>query len=146
MSEFEGTTVEHVSSGGRSLGRNDITVGHADVTVPFHRTDGTPPLFAGFRINWFDGADEETGTTFDLSAGAGVGSPYLTLTVEVPGHETVYEYVDMAAVLEQRIMAIIAEVTAPAPAPAETVAEAFARRRTLSPEEYDQIRPDEVDE
>jgi hypothetical protein len=112
-------TDTQASSGGRSLSRANITAETWDVTVPFHRTDGTPPLFAGFRINWFNGDDKETGTTFDMSAGAGMGSKYLTLMVAVPGHDIVYEYVDMAAVLEQRVTAIIAEVTAPAPAPAE---------------------------
>jgi hypothetical protein len=105
-------TDTQASSGGRSLSRANITAETWDVTVPFHRTDGTPPLFAGFRINWFNGDDKETGTTFDMSAGAGMGSKYLTLMVAVPGHDIVYEYVDMAAVLEQRVTAIIAEVTA----------------------------------
>jgi hypothetical protein len=41
-----------------------------------------------------------------------MGSKYMTLEVAVPGHETVYEYVDMAEVLQQRAGALIAEITA----------------------------------
>jgi hypothetical protein len=120
MSTRQGETTT-ASSGGRSLGRDDITASHTDVTVPFHRTDGTPPLFAGFRQNWFDGATAD-GVEYDLSAGAGFGSKYLTLQVRV-GDVTVHEYVDMAEVFEARIMAIIAELKAPTEQPDERPAE-----------------------
>lgn len=97
-------------SEGRSLGRDDITVSTTEVPVPFHRTDGTPTLFAGFRVGWMDGTDG--GIEYDMAAGAGCGSKYLTLQVTVPGHPTVYEYVDMADLFEARVIAILAELAA----------------------------------
>jgi hypothetical protein len=35
----------------------------------------------------------------------------MTLKVEVPGHDPVYEYVDITELLTQRVSAIIEEVT-----------------------------------
>jgi hypothetical protein len=110
MSNTEGTPVKEVSIGGKSLGRDEITVGHEDVPVRWYRTNH-PTIFCGFQINWLEGEDPETGTKFDLSSGAGLGSKYMTLKVKVPDHDTVYEYVDLTEVLEQRIVAIIKEVT-----------------------------------
>jgi len=106
----EGTPVKHVSIGDRSLGRESITVGSTDVPVRFYRVSD-PPLFAGFQIDWIDGDEEETGATFNIASGAGLGSKYMTLQVEIPGHGTVYEYVDIAEVLQQRVADILDEVT-----------------------------------
>lgn len=111
MSKTDGTPVKHVSSGNRSLDRESITVGLSEVPVKFYRTSD-PIIFAGFQINWMDGKDPETGAEIDLGAGAGMGSKYMTLSVKVPGRPTVYEYVDMEEVLQVRVSAIIAEVTA----------------------------------
>jgi len=94
----------------QSLNREAITVGHVEVPVKVYRTSH-PTIFAGFQVNWVDGSDDKTGTTFDLSAGAGFGSKYATLRVEVPGHEPVYEYIDITELLTHRVGAIIAEVT-----------------------------------
>jgi len=104
-------TVTHVCEGGESKGREDITVGHVDVPVKVYRTDGYPPIFAGFRTEWVSGEDPDTGTTFFLGSGAGCGSEYMTITVEVPGHPAVYEYVDVTELFRQRIGAIIKELT-----------------------------------
>lgn len=98
-----------VSEGGEPKNREDITVGHVEVPVKVYRTDGFPTIFAGLRVNWIDGDDPGTGTSFSLCAGAGMGSKYLTLSVEVPGRPTVYEYVDITELLEQRLDAIVAE-------------------------------------
>lgn len=106
----KGTPVTKVDAGVRSLGREAITVGHEDIPVRFYRVSD-PPIFAGFRINWLEGRDETTGAEIDLSSGAGMGSKYMTLSIEIPGRGTVYEYVDMAEVLENRVAAILAEVT-----------------------------------
>lgn len=86
-----------------------LTAGHVEVPVRVYRTDGFPTIFAGFQVNWVDGDDPESGAEFSLSAGAGVGSKYMTLRVEIPGRETVYEYVDITELLQQRVAAIIAE-------------------------------------
>jgi hypothetical protein len=108
---YEGTPITHVSSNGKSLDRESITVGFSDIPVRFYRTSH-PTIFAGFQINWIDGDDPATGAEIDLSAGAGLGSKYMTLRIVVPGHDPVYEYVDMTEVLRQRASAIIVEVTA----------------------------------
>lgn len=100
-----------VNEGGQSKQREDITVGHVEVPVKVYRTDGFPTIFAGFRVNWIDGEDPETGATFSLCAGAGMGSKYLTLDVEVPGKPNVYEYVDITELLQERVAAILAEQT-----------------------------------
>jgi len=94
----------------RSLGRDAITTGHVEVPLNVYRTSHAP-IFAGFQVNWLEGSDTETETTYDLSAGAGFGSRYATLRVEVPGHETVYEYIDVVELMSDRLRAIIAEVT-----------------------------------
>lgn len=104
-------TVSHVSSGGESKGREDITVGHVEVPVKVYRTDGFPPIFAGFRTEWLSGEDPDTGAEFDMTAGAGCGSEYLTITVKVPGKPTVYEYVDITELMRHRVGAIIEELT-----------------------------------
>ncbi len=95
----------------RSLGRNEITTGFVDEPVTFYRASD-PPLFAGLRQHWIDGTDIDTGAKFDLAAGAGMGSKYLTLAVDFPDGTTVHEYVDITEVLTARVAAIIAEHTA----------------------------------
>lgn len=104
--------VRGVSEGGQPKNREDITESHVDEPVKVYRTDGFPPLFAGFRQMWLEGDDPETATTFEMCAGAGCGSPYLTIAVEVPGHPKVYEYVDVRELLEARVRAIVGELTA----------------------------------
>jgi hypothetical protein len=108
---YEGTPIVHVSSGSQSLDRDSITVGYSEIPVKFCRTSH-PTIFAGFQINWIDGIESVTGAEIGLAAGAGMGSKYMTLWVTVPGYPSVYEYVDMSEVLQQRAAAIIAEVTA----------------------------------
>ncbi len=104
-------SVSHVSSGGERKGREDITVGHTWQPVKVYRTDGFPPIFAGLRQVWIEGDDSDTGTRFEITSGAGWGSPYATITVEVPGHSKVYEYVDITELLSARVSAIIEELT-----------------------------------
>jgi hypothetical protein len=107
--DYSGTPVSAVSVGGRSLGRESITTGSTEVPVAFYRTSH-PPIFCGFQAEWVSGEGDD-GTTFEINAGAGVGSKYATLRVDVPGHETIYEYVDITEVLQARVAAIVAEVT-----------------------------------
>lgn len=92
----------------RSLGREAITVSSADVTVPMHRTDGTPTLFAGFRQGWLGGtAEHEDGQiTYELLTGL---TGYLLLEVGLPDGTKVYEYANMAEFLEARVNAILTE-------------------------------------
>jgi len=97
------------SIGGRSLSREATTVGHTDEPVRFYRASD-PPIFAGFQARWVEGEDPQSGADFEVCAGAGFGSRYMTLSVNVPGHDTVYEYVDITEVLEKRVRAIAEEV------------------------------------
>ena len=93
----------------RSFSREDITVSTTEVPLNVHRTDGTPPVFAGFRQEWMAGEDDKTGVQGVMYAGAGVGSPYLLIEVTLPGGKQVHEYVDMTEFFDQRAKAISAE-------------------------------------
>lgn len=120
---YAGTPITHVSHGDKSLDRDSITVGFSEIPVKFHRTNA-PTIFAGFQIDWMNGDDPDTGAEIQLAAGAGMGSKYLTLQVSMPGCPTVYEYVDMDAVLQLRAAAIIMELTAHKAAKTAAVEEA----------------------
>jgi hypothetical protein len=98
-----------VQQDGTPKGRDDITVGHVEVPVKVHRTDGFPTIFAGFQAAWIDGEDPATDTTFRLTAGAGFGSKYATITVEIPGRPIVYEYFDVTELFSDRVEAILRE-------------------------------------
>lgn len=90
---------------GRSLDRESVTTGFFDDLVRWWRCES--PIFTGFQAAWIDGEDNSTGMKFSLTAGAQTGSKYMVLTVELPDGSTIYEYVDMAEVLEQRITQIV---------------------------------------
>lgn len=94
-------------SQGRSLGREAITVSSQELPLTVHRTDGTPPLFAGFQTEWASG--QQDGFSYEMSAGPGLGSPYLTYSVTLPDGRTVHEYVNMIEFFQGRIGAILAE-------------------------------------
>lgn len=95
----------------RSLGREEITVSTTEVALPVHRTDGTPPLFAGFRLSWANGEiDHPDGEiSYAMEAGAGAGSSYLTYSITLPDGTTVHEYVNMIDFFRGRISAILTE-------------------------------------
>lgn len=100
--------IKTTATGGRSLGRADITASQEQEPVTFYRTDDTPTIFAGFRQEWLSGSDED-GTTFGLAAGAGLGSPYLTLDVTLPDGREIHEYVDIREVVRARVERIVAD-------------------------------------
>jgi hypothetical protein len=91
----------------QSLGKDDITVSTEEVVVLTYRTDGHAPLFAGFRAEWASG--EQDGISYEMSAGAGLGSPYLTYSVTLPNGETVHEYVNMIDFFQNRLNQILKE-------------------------------------
>lgn len=95
----------------RSLGREEITVSTTEVALPVHRTDGTPPIFAGFRQSWANGEIEHPDgeIVYGMEAGAGMGSSYLTYSVTLPNGTTVHEYVNVIDFFRGRITAILAE-------------------------------------
>ena len=62
-------------------------------------------ISAGFRIDWLSGEDEK-GMTFNLACGAGVGSPYMTLTVKQDGIMVGQEIVDMREVMKLSLIHI----------------------------------------
>jgi hypothetical protein len=91
----------------RSLGKDDITVSTEEVPLLVYRTDGSPTIFAGFRTEWASG--EQDGIEYEMAAGAGLGSPYLTYSVKLPTGETVVEYVNMIDFFQNRIQSILKE-------------------------------------
>lgn len=95
-------------SGSRQLTLESTTVSTHDEPVKFYRVD-SPPIFCGFQVPWIDGEGPD-GMTYDLNAGPGFGSKYMTLSVKIPGRETVYEVVDITQVLKARLDAITKEV------------------------------------
>lgn len=73
-------------------------------------------LAAGFRVGWLDGEFDDHGGgagKFDLTAGPGVGSPYLVLTVEHETLGTIEEVVDIRTVVEAWVKAAIAAGATP---------------------------------
>jgi len=88
---------------GRAMTLDPLAQGPLAVTAI--RPESTLPC--GLRQQWIDGtgeAEDGTPVTFDLTCGAGVGSPYLILSVE--GHGS--EYVDMRDVMQGWIDGLLA--------------------------------------
>lgn len=101
------------SSDGRVINRQNITASSEYEQVKFHRTDGTPPLFAGLQVEWVSGSEgktqDEPQVSFNLTAGAGVASKYMVLSVTLPDGTQVYEYVDIFEVAQNRVLKIQTE-------------------------------------
>lgn len=83
---------------------------------PRRRVESTVP--AGFRVDWMSGTTEYDGQTyrFEMTAGAGVGSPYLTLKVALvhphghpgPADEVIaHEVADMGEVCKAWVFAVL---------------------------------------
>lgn len=66
--------------------------------VPMRAEAKDDVLFAGLRQEWISG-DDGHGTSFDLTVGAGLGSPYMVMRFEQDG-ATTYEVVDFRAVAD----------------------------------------------
>ena len=60
-------------------------------------------------VNWIDGESSDGEVVFNLTAGAGVGSPYMTLNVKVDG-KSMNEYVDVRDLLTDWVERIVAEM------------------------------------
>jgi hypothetical protein len=76
--------------------------------VPARRVESTLP--AGFRVGWVeaDSNDPESSwSSFTLTAGAGVGSPWLLFTVTMRDGSARCEAVDMRDVLESWLNRVI---------------------------------------
>jgi hypothetical protein len=69
------------------------------IEMELREVESTIP--AGFQMEWISGEDTETGTKFEMLAGAGVGSKYLTFSY---GERAFV--VDMKATLEKMIEAV----------------------------------------
>lgn len=92
------------SSGGRRI-TLDPMMARDPLTIQPVRVESAIP--AGFRIDWLSGEDEK-GMTFNLACGAGVGSPYMTLTVKQDDVTVGQEIVDMRDVVKVWIPALVA--------------------------------------
>lgn len=82
-----------------------------DMTVPVATVPDA--LHAGFRQHWAEAEDGDV--TADLAAGAGLGSPYLILSVERKGKPTIHETIDVRDFLPGWINAAIARADDAAP-------------------------------
>lgn len=98
------------STNGRPTNREDITTSTTEVAIPVSRCSQAP-LFAGLQQHWLDGDDPETGAAFTVAAGAGLGSKFITITVEHPDHPIVYEVVDITDLVNLRVGAILDELS-----------------------------------
>jgi hypothetical protein len=67
-------------------------------------------IHAGFRQEWVAAEDGDIKAT--LTSGAGLGSPYMVLTVEREGKPTIYETVDVRTFLPGWIDAAVARAEA----------------------------------
>lgn len=76
----------------------------SELTVAVETVEHT--LHAGFRQEWTTA--ESDGVHADLCVGAGLGSPYMVLTVEREGKTTIHETVDVRTFLPGWIDAAIA--------------------------------------
>lgn len=93
----------------RSLSRESITASTEELTIQVHRTDGSPPIFAGFRQVWMESEDETGGEYYAVSCGAGFGSPYITIEVERANGTKVHEFIDFSEFVRSRIKAVLEE-------------------------------------
>lgn len=105
----DGELVATASSGGRQITLDPLMEREALAVTP-RRVESTIPC--GFQINWFEGTGKhaETGVEvdFDLNAGAGMGSRWLTLSVKVPGEDgRRNECIDMQEFLGRWVDAVI---------------------------------------
>jgi hypothetical protein len=74
-------------------------------TVSFDTQEGSP---LALSVAWIDGKDDD-GLSFDLTSGAGVGSPYLRLTVTLSSGERVVEVIDIRQGVTDWVNAIVKE-------------------------------------
>ena len=65
-------------------------------------------MFA-LSVAWIDGTDPDTGMSFNLTSGAGVGSPLLRLSVKLPSGEIIREAIDIRDGMEAWVKQIVAE-------------------------------------
>lgn len=61
------------------------------------------------KMAWLEGDDPNTGVKFDLTTGVGLGSPWLTLLVEMPDGAKVRETVDIRKLVTEWVSQIITE-------------------------------------
>ena len=81
----------------------------ATLTIPVAVVENG--LTLGLRQAWIEAQDD--GVDAYLASGAGLGSPYLILTVERPGKSTIREAVDVRDFLPDWIDAAIARTDNP---------------------------------
>jgi hypothetical protein len=74
-------------------------------TVSFDTTGESSPFM--LSVQWISG--EGDGVSFDLTSGAGVGSPYLQLTVTLADGTRVSEAIDIRKGLSDWVEAIVKE-------------------------------------
>lgn len=88
------------------------TVGKADLTLTAHAMGDRGGLELGFRQSWITANDPDGGVEAELLTGAGLGTPYMILSIHREGKPTVMEAVDMSDHLGAWINAAIARAEA----------------------------------
>jgi hypothetical protein len=63
-------------------------------------------IAAGLRVPW--GSGDVEGWEFDITCGAGVGSPYMVLTLRKEGEDSIDEVIDMRPFFESWVRSAIA--------------------------------------
>lgn len=87
----------------------DSVMPREPLPLPVRRVETTLP--AGLRSNWIDGEEDDPNGPvghFSLTAGAGVGSPWLILSITLRDGSTISEVVDMRTVVSTWIAAALA--------------------------------------
>lgn len=88
-------------SGSRRLSLDPL----AEHDVVMHARKVESSIEAGFRVQWLSGESDDVKA--ELCAGAGFGSPYMTLSLDI-GDKHVEEVVDMRDVLPRWVDAVVA--------------------------------------
>ena len=105
---MEGEIKVQAATNGRRITLDPI-MERDPLTVEVRRVENSLP--AGLRQPWISGTGDDHGggsVHFDLSCGAGVGSPYMILAVQPKGGERIEEVIDMRDVLNDWVKAAIA--------------------------------------
>lgn len=92
-----------VSATSAAVDGRQLTLDSAMYRKPFSIQPVRPEstIGCGLRVTWAEGEKaSEPGVTFSLSAGAGLGSPYLILHVTTRDNRTIDEYIDIRPLLQ----------------------------------------------
>jgi hypothetical protein len=99
----------NASTGGRQITLDPIMETPTEVKLPRRRVESLIP--AGFRQLWSDGTYGDL--EFEVSSGAGLGSPWLTLLVKRDGATIAQEVVNLRELVPAWLDAVVADGPTP---------------------------------